>query len=446
MKQSESRSTAAPVAVAHFTWVVAGICSIYLLLEVAYIYRLPLVMDEFQVATDALRHARGVPYRDFLPYKTVLGHYAQLPLLLSSSSPWWPLLITKLGIAIVNASVIGYGCIALARSFRREAVLLALLALVLMSTFLERSAELRVDMLTSLCGFLSLVALIERRPLRAGAWAALSFLVSQKGVFFLVAGGAGLGMAVLTGPDRRSALGTASRFALIALACILIYIAGWAFVSSWSAVVAAIFGTAQRVVSVEVYSIRLQFWVQTVSRNPFFYAAAILALLRVTQLGGWRKLPYPVSVLVPYAVALLCMGVWHRQPWPYFFVLLIPTLFVLNVVFFDIGLKLYGDRYVLGLAPPMWGFYGVLAIAIPLLRVPVNLNRDNSPQRATVELASALLGADETYLAGVGLLIHHKQAVGRLAWLDVARTLELRSRASGARLASCLSPQDRRRE
>jgi hypothetical protein len=90
-------------------------------------------------------------------------------------------------------------------------------------------------------------------------------------------------------------------------------------------------------------------------------------------------------------------------------------------------LKLYGDRHVLGLAPPMWGFYGVLAIAIPLLRVPVNLNRDNSPQRAAVELGNALLGPGETYLAGVGLLIHHRQAVGSLAWLDVARALRLQS-------------------
>ena len=65
---------------------------------------------------------------------------------------------------------------------------MATAALFAMSTFLERAAELRVDMLTSLAGLVSFVLLLSRRYALAGLACGLSFLISQKGVYFFAAG------------------------------------------------------------------------------------------------------------------------------------------------------------------------------------------------------------------------------------------------------------------
>ena len=57
-------------------------------------------------------------------------------------------------------------------------------------------------------------------------------------------------------------------------------------------------------------------------------------------------------------------------------------------------------------------------MTFPLSRLGVTLRRDNAPQRAAVELAHALVGEDETYLAGVDLLYDRRQAPQALRFLD----------------------------
>src|SRR2546423_1052727 len=69
------------------------------------------------------------------------------------------------------------------------ALLTAVLLLVLMSNYAERSFEVRADGLSSLFGLLSLVVLLRGRPFAAGALATLSFLCTQKGIYFVFAGG-----------------------------------------------------------------------------------------------------------------------------------------------------------------------------------------------------------------------------------------------------------------
>ena len=69
----------------------------YLLLEGRYAWRLPLVADEFQGFYSVARLRGALPYVDFVPYKTVLGYYIQLPLTLFSDDPWLQLMSVKLG-------------------------------------------------------------------------------------------------------------------------------------------------------------------------------------------------------------------------------------------------------------------------------------------------------------------------------------------------------------
>jgi hypothetical protein len=403
----------------------------YLALETIYVLRLPLVMDELQGATEVERLRDALPYRDFPPYKTVLGYYLQLPVLLAAPGWWSGLLLVKLEMALAVAVTLAWAAVRLARRLRGGAVLLALAVLLSTSSFLERSAELRVDMPTALAGLVSLVLLFEggRRGVGwAGAWAALAVLISQKGAFYPLAGGAALGFDALLRRDREG-LAAGFRFALAGLAVGAAYLAFWGAVAGGGALAATV-DAAHGAIAGVVEPIRRQFWLQTLTRNPAFWllSAASLALVAEHGLrGGGDDERGPARRLAAFAAVLLALGLWYEQPWPYFFVLLLPTLWVVQAAAFD--RLAVGDR---------WRRQGgrtrrllvalvlVAGVAHPLAtRVPRVLARDNGFQRYNLELTAEILAPGETYLAGVELLAERRQAHRRLAWLDQRRQAAL---------------------
>ncbi len=396
-----------------FTAIVAALCLLYLALEFVYIATLPLVMDEFQGAYSANLLATGIPYRDVTPYKTVLGYYLQLLPMQLSDNTWSRLIATKLFIAALTAGGVFVVARLLAEQFRRSAVCLATLLLFCVSTFLERSAELRVDMMTSLVGVLSLALLLNRRFVAAGALAGTSFLISQKGVYCLVAGGLACGVHWLLFERTRQSFRNGAHFVLAAIAPIGLYVAGWASVSSLSSVVQSVFFAHTDIAFDELYNIR-GYWFQTWGRNPYFYGVAVLALgilctRETTGRGGYRD-----GILLTYGAAMLALGLWHKQPWPYFFVLVIPTCYVLVVSFMDAQLEREGR-----LSPTFLGIFFVFGVAAPLGRVSVVMARDSGFQQSTVALAEAILEPGDTYLAGTQMLRGHEQSVSeQLGWLD----------------------------
>jgi hypothetical protein len=384
---------------ARFGAIVAIVCLFYLVIEAVYAVRLPFAMDEFQGAWTLHHFQEGLPYRDFRPYKTVLGYYVQLPALSLAPSVWGGLVWVRIWMALLNAAVLAGVALRLGRLYRPSAVALALGLLVTMSTLLERSAVVRVDMMTSLCGLLSLVFLLEGRLVRAGAVAGASFLVSQKGIYFLLAANLALASeAVLLRPPRETGRRLLA-FNLPALALLGAYVAVWSSVASFDAV-----------------------WSATVTArsNPYFYGVAVLALgvlwaRRSGDPAGDRD-----RILGVYGAGLLGLCLWHKQPWPYFFVLLIPTLFVLAIAFFEAEVEREGSNGR-SLGAFFLSVYLVAGLVFPLSRLAKTLPRDSGFQRATVEGVESLVGDGETYLAGVNLVHTRRQPLAELAWLDARR-------------------------
>jgi hypothetical protein len=125
-------------------------------------------------------------------------------------------------------------------------------------------------------------------------------------------------------------------------------------------------------------------------------------------------------LLFGYGTSLLVLGIWHKQPWPYFFVLLIPTAWVLIVSYLELALeraRRFG-RFALGCVV-------VLGIGWSLHRVPVVLARDNGFQRHMVRLAEDVLEPADTYFAGVEMIFTRRQPPMPLAWLDRVRLREV---------------------
>ncbi len=412
-----------------FGLALAGLCLLYAAIETLYVLRLPLVMDEFQGARAVHALTEGMPYRDFTPYKTVLGYYLQLPALGLPGSSWQKLMAVKLEMVVLNMLALGAASLLLARRFDRRAVLAGLALLVTMSTFLERSPDLRVDMPTAIAGLFSLLLLIERRHLAAGIVCGLSFLISQKGAYYAIAGNVALGGWLLVARDRAAARGLLA-FNLAAAVTAAAYFGFWSLAATPARVFSSAVGDAGRIAVDFIEDIRLRYWGRTVRFNPLFYGLALGALWHLDRRRRDRAAGRVEWELLLYGSSLSLLCVLHHQPWPYFFVLLIPTLWVLIVALLDGRMASWR---ALDRRRRAWLAAGFVALGIvyPLTRLPANLGRDSGFQRQMIELAEAALAPGETYLAGVDLLWHRRQVDDRLAWLDRLQLARLGRMAPG---------------
>jgi hypothetical protein len=397
-------------------------CMAYFAVELLYVTHLPLGMDELHGAgtVHKLRHA--VPYADFSPYKNVLGYYLQLPFLLLGSGLWQQMIAVKIGMAAVTAAVLFACAVALSRQLKLSSVLLSTVLLCCSSTFLERSAELRVDMLTSLAGLGSLIALLSGRFALGGVLAGVSFLVSQKGIYFCAAGGVAMLTRMLSRHRPASAVRDGVRFGVGAAAPFVLYFALFAALSSPAVVTERSIGVARDMAKLDLYRTLHRFWWHTVSRNPLFYGLALLGIGAAFERSSRGRAGDASAerdrLLWSYAatVVVLCFG--HKQPWPYFFVLLIPTLWVVIAV----TLEHLPQRGAL-----FWGVFAFAGVIAPLGRGDAVLARDNRYLRYTIELAEQLLAPGERYLAGIDMVYTRSQVSG-LSWLDQRKLGALRTK------------------
>lgn len=406
------------------------VATLYFALQALYISHDPLVMDEFDGAAEAHQLTHAVPYRDYSPYKTVLGYYVQLPAVVLAPDVWSSLMLAKTEMALVNAVMLVLTGLLLARHLRKDAILLALIPGALMSTFLERSSDLRVDMLTAWVGLISLLLLIDRRYAMAGAFCGLSFLVSQKGALYFVAANAAIAVWFAIQKQLSSFLRPATRFNASWLAVLVVYIAFWSLLASPSKVIDATFlGHVAGTALGEHYDIRGRFWSQTLFRNPFFWGLAVVALWALDQRRRIRGPEYRQVVIFVYSSAILALGIWYRQPWPYFFVIILPAVWVLHAAFFDDQLGENGS-IVRSFTPAMMLMYVVFGIACPAFRIPVNVGRDNSFQAANVRIAEAALAPHDTYFAGNDLVYTRSQTLPELSRLGSIVLSQLNERST----------------
>lgn len=380
---------------------------LFVAIQIFYAQRLALVMDEFDGAYETYRLGRDIPYRDFTPYKTVLGYYLQYPATLVASTVWGRIVALKVELIVFNALMLAAAAFYCSRLLSRAATVLALAMLAASTVMLERAGEIRVDMLTAWAGLWSVLFLIRRRFGLAGALCALSFAISQKAALYVVASNVVLILGVVMDRDRRSAVRAFLAFNAAAAAGLLAYLLFWSAIGDPQTVLRATFVSASQTAVTVDYDIQWRFWSQVLVRNFFLF---ILAGAAVAALVRRRDDAVARSVGVYSAVLLLLCAI-YTQPWPYFFVILFPTLFVLIAVFLD-----RIERH--GLPRLLVGACVVLGVLFPLHRLLVVPERSNEYQRYNVSLASALLGENETYLAANDIVHDREQALRPLSRLD----------------------------
>ena len=412
----------------------------YLFVEVVYVLRLPLIADEFDGAYDVYQLRNRLPYVDFKPYKTVLGYYLQLPPLLLAKTVWHGLIDTKLWLAALNAACTLGSALFVARKFSIRAVALALPLWVFMSDWLERSSELRVDTLTAWAGLFSLLALLSLRPALAGFLAGLSFLISQKGAYFVVASAAGLVAVALITATGRPRLHAIGRFGAACALTIAAYVAYWSVVSSLHATTAATFLSHRAIAFDDIYPHIRRYWWQTLRRNPAYYALVVAGVVwlgaRVFTRREVQEQSDPEhardTLLFGYAALFATCVIWHKQPWPYFFVLLVPVSFVMHVWLFDNAWRAYqrGRRGRAQRALLVLTLIGIIVAGIgaPLARMRTLLRYSSAYQHQMLTIAESVLAPDDYYIAAADLLYNRTQASSTLRRVALARRRELAAR------------------
>ena len=394
--------------------IAAGLSLAYLAIQLAYISRLPLVMDEFDGAQEAWQLLSVTPYKDFRPYKTVLGYYLELPPLLVTSDVWTGLMLTKAWIAVINTAAIFAATVTLASLFTPLAALTGQVLLISVTTFLERSSEIRVDMLTAWAGLASFLLLLNRRWLLAGVMAGVSFLISQKGVYYALAANTAAGAFWLfESRDRRTFRDLIVMNAGSA-AVIAVYILLWGIASSPSTVFNATFLSHGDIVLSNMYDLE-EHWARTLGRNPLFYWGALAGIVALIVLRWRGQVGASHAMVAVYAGVVFALCRWHKQPWPYFFVILIPTLMVVHVAVVE-----YLARYQRW-RPIAAAVILLLGVAFPLWYMPGILERDNGYQQHVIRLASSMLAEGETYLAGNDLIYNRHQSHPALRRLGAPR-------------------------
>ena len=214
-------------------WAILVLLTLFFLaVETYYAVNRRLSHDEFGVAWSVTHPATRIPYVDFQPYRPVLGYYFLVALLRLGADTWHGYLAARLGMVYLTGSVLFLGALWIQRIFRPAAVCLAFALMVVMTSLLEWAIEVRLDMMTALFGLISLLLLLNRRVALAGIVAGLSFLISQKGSIYGLAGGMALLGCLMIQRDRRWGRDFLAYGACVVLP-IGLYVLYWSLIASF---------------------------------------------------------------------------------------------------------------------------------------------------------------------------------------------------------------------
>lgn len=376
-----------------------------------------LSVDEFWFAHRSYDYKDHLPYRDFAPYKTVLGYYLLLAPMSLNHGIIGTLIFTKQMIAILNAFIFFITSLWLSRFFSRTAILASLALLMSSDVVLSFSTNIRVDLLAYWLCFFSLLLLLEKRYLIAGILIGLGFATSQKALWYILASNAALFMYwMMATRDWRTFWGIV-RFNLFACVIILLYIAGWSYLSNWHTVFTSMFSEAAAMYHLDWYnSTRQLFWSYTLTYNPLLFLLCPLTLvsLFVTDKDD-RSYPRRLFVITYAFTILLCL-IPYKQVFPYYMQVTIPVFFILYAAFFTWVADVF--KPTLAIALLLLSIICVFGLAYPLTLFTKKLaNNNGAYQKANIEVLDRLLQEGGDYVAGIDLLYNKSQPIAGMKHL-----------------------------
>jgi hypothetical protein len=391
-----------------------GLIAVKLAFVFVFAWHIRFVMDEFQQLGFAKYLGHGF-FDTFQPAKAVgFQVFAKLAHLIGGDAVGI-LRVGRMQVALLACGTIAmvYGC-ARALGERPERALAILLILLSFSNFAERIARTRAEPLAVFFAVAALFVLLRgqrftaRRIIVVGVLAGLSFLSTQKAVYFDVALGIALiGDAVL-GRRYRACATRAVWLVLGWLLPVVLYCFVFGGVHPLAVAQTLFFGPLWVAAhGADVYGGLRWYVLQTLVRNAVLYALGFggmaLALARIRTLDAKRR----VALIFSLVVTVLVFS--HNQPWPYVFIMALPFVSLWALAPIDLVAQKPRQRAMV---------LAILAVAIgaSFVRNIEYLRYGNEQQLDVVERAEAFTGPHETYFDGVGMLPNRQEP--STLWLD----------------------------
>jgi hypothetical protein len=371
---------------------------------------------------DTVWHAKAVGYVLFYELAHVIGWNAQSILLIGR--------VQTALLAFATVALV-YLC-ARALGNDRSRALAIVLVLLCFSNFLERIFRTIAEPLAVFFAVAALFAVLRRQRdtgaiLAAGALSGLAFLATQKAIYFNVA----LGLALVGDAALAKRYGEGiRRGALLVLGWTVPIIAYCLLFGGTNPLPIAhnlFFGpTVIAWRGGDEYGGLRGFVLQTLYRNPVFYAFCVAGMLaeaaRMFQLDERRRIALIFSIIITALVFA------HDQPWPYVFIMALPFMALWAISAYD---RLPPKSFV----RPVAVLVLATAVVFSFVRNAAYLRVDNGAQLTLVSRAEALLGPDEKYFDGIGMLPNRREP--STLWLDrhyVLKTLREGERSEAYRI------------
>ena len=343
-------------------------------------------------------------------------------------------LIGRIQTALLGCAILAmiYACARLLGQDRLRALVIVLV-LLSFSNFIERIFRTIAEPLALFFAVAALLTILRggvrpRTILLAGGLSGLSFLATQKAVYFDVALGlAFVGDGVLA---RRYGAGIA-RGAWLVLGW-MISVAAYCLVfgglDPLPVAKALVFGPAEVAssgIAAEYGGLRQFVW-QTVVRNlplyAFCFAGMLMELRRITELGQRQR------IALIFSVAITVLVFAHNQPWPYVFIMALPFMSLWALVPVD---RLAANPKHFRLAVLVLG----LSFGLSFVRNVQFARIGNANQLALVERAESVLAPGDVYFDGIDMLPNRPEP--STLWLDrhyVLRTLREKESSEAYRI------------
>ncbi|MDR3478829.1 MAG: hypothetical protein P4M14_12465 [Gammaproteobacteria bacterium] len=331
---------------ANYSCGIIAICLLYFVIQFFYVSYAALSVDDFWLAFHTFQYKSALPYRDFAPYKTILGYYLLVIPMSFFHGVLTPLINTKIFVASINTGFLLLTSLWLKKFFSSLSVLTGLVLAVSTHFFLSYASEIRVDMLAFWLCLICVLWLFENKYTLAGASLGIGFLVSQKALWHIFA----IDTALIGGllfnhfssfkQKQNAPFLTQCKnifvFNLFILLPIVIYIGVWSYYSSFHTVMRSMFYEAYLVSAIDSYNhYRLAFWEVSIENNPLFFLLWPLALLSLIVVPANDKNFSKRFFLMIYTTVTSIMIIRYKQPFLYNMTVLIPPYFLLYTAFFS---------------------------------------------------------------------------------------------------------------
>lgn len=344
----------------------------YLLFQLFFIPHEILASDELWFAQHIFQYTQKTPYLDFLPYKGVIGYYLLSIPLYFSHAVLTPLFYMKEEIALLNTFFIcGIGIWA-RKFFNPKAVLLTLTLIIINQLFLIYSTELRVDMLATWFGLISLLLILSNRTILSGIILGTSFLISQKAFWFLIATNAALGAHGLFITRSKQEWHSLLKFNAGVFITLAVYVMYWGCISSFSTVFQSLFYEAYTQSKITWYSsIHFQCWQAILLSGPLLFFLFPFASLSLSTPAEKPALYEKHLIIFVYSGILLLFIAHYQQAFPYNSIFCLPAFFISYAYFFS---WLLGMNHDITLATTNKRLYFWLIIFCSLFPVSLTLS------------------------------------------------------------------------